>query len=449
MEGFAQAQAGQQRPEQKREPVCHHDPGAMARIPHSSFEAEQGCYHCAKVVRGYLVRSVIKRHNSAVVLQRHARGFLVRVQQKKEKEAAIAIQKRARGSRARLEVKRHHIQTMKATLLLQRCARGWKARKAAAVLKQQKKEEEDRLRAAERIQSIARGKEARKEAYRVQQKFKAEAIMHRSAVRIQTLFRQRQAQQQVNAMREAKRKTMNDAATCIRKHWLRCLYQARYLELKTEFAAHEKSVCTMQRYVRGFLVRLRMWRDAIKAEEELWAAVEIQRCWRGFLGRVRWELAYEAVWSRETAARRLQRYIRGWLARTRVHRLRKRMARADFEKARRRFKAAQKVQARVRGHLARKRITAYREYKVDAVLTIQRIYRGHRFRCRLWDRVQIRRTVQIQAAVRGFLVRNRRSHFISKVILIQRCYRHWLRVAEPVRRRKVEQRPRRRTSEEG
>merc|ERR1719398_429480 len=142
---------------------------------------------------------------------------------------------------------------------------------------------------------------------------------------------------------------MSKAATVVRKHWLSYIHRKRFIELRQEFQLHENSIVTIQRYVRGFLVRLRLWRDAIRAEEELWAAVEIQRVWRGYMGRLKWELEYEAVWSREIAALRLQRYVRGWLARTRVHRMRRKAARSEFEKARRRFKGSQKIQALVRG----------------------------------------------------------------------------------------------------
>merc|ERR1719217_2033868 len=180
---------------------------------------------------------------------------------------------------------------------------------------------------------------------------------------------------------------MNKAATVIRKHWLRYIYRKRYLQLQQEFRLHTTSIVTIQRYVRGFLVRLRMWRNAIRDEEELWAAVEIQRVWRGYMGRLRWELAYEAVWSREVAAQRLQRYIRGWLARTRVHRMRRKVARAEFEKARRRFKAAQKIQANVRGWIVRRRLVAWRGRIVRAVTTIQRCLRGHQLRSKLWKQI--------------------------------------------------------------
>jgi hypothetical protein len=231
---------------------------------------------------------------------------------------------------------------------------------------------------------------------------------------------------------------MNQAATAIRKHWLRSIHRNRYLELRQDFLLHEGSIVTIQRYVRGFLVRLRMWRSAIRAEEELWAAVEIQRVWRGYMGRLRWELAYEAVWSREVAALRLQRFIRGWLARTRVHRMRRKLARAEFDKARRRFKAAQKIQACVRGWIVRRRTDAWRRRIVKVVITVQRIARGHQLRCKLWQHVLEKRVVRIQAAARGFLIRNRRFHFIANVICIQRHYRMWLKnVPEAERRRRV------------
>lgn len=179
-----------------------------------------------------------------------------------------------------------------------------------------------------------------------------------------------------------------------------------------------------------------MWRDAIRAEEELWAAVEIQRVWRGYMGRLRWELTYEAVWSREVAAQRLQRFCRGWLARTRVHRMRRKAARSEFEKARRRFKAAQKIQANVRGWIARRRTQAWRERILKVVITIQRCLRGHQLRYKLWHQVLEKRAVQMQAVARGFLIRNRRFHFIANVICIQRHYRMWLRWVPPDERRK-------------
>merc|ERR1712100_733242 len=105
----------------------------------------------------------------------------------------------------------------------------------------------------------------------------AELEEHAAATRIQAATRQRQATYRVETMRKMRLRGMHQAATVIRKQWLRHINRRRYLELRQEFLLHVDSIVTVQRYVRGFLVRLRMWRDAIRAEEELWAAVEIQR----------------------------------------------------------------------------------------------------------------------------------------------------------------------------
>jgi len=264
---------------------------------------------------------------------------------------------------------------------------------------------------------------------------------HKAATLLQASVRQRQAAERVEAMRNTRLLAMNKSATIIRKHWLRKIHRKRYVELRQEFLMHVGSIVTVQRYVRGFLVRLRMWRGAIRAEEELWAAVEIQRTWRGYMGRLRWELAYEAVWSREVAALRLQRYCRGWLARTRVHRMRRKLARAEFENARRRFKSSQKIQCMVRGWIVRRRTVAWRERIVRVVIYVQRILRGHQLRSRLWDKVLEKRAVQMQALARGFLIRNRRFLFIANVICIQRHYRQWLtRVTDTERKSRVEAR---------
>jgi len=220
---------------------------------------------------------------------------------------------------------------------------------------------------------------------------------------------------------------MNNAATLLRAVWLGAHTRKRYKALVNEFRTHEAHIVTVQRYSRGFLVRLRMWREAIRAEEELWATMEIQRMWRGYQGRVRWEAAFERVWSREMAAVVMQRNIRGWLARTRVSRTRRKIARAEFERARRRFRAAQRIQASARGMLARKVVAAKRQRVLGATINIQRIARGHALRVRLWGQVIELRATMITAVMRGFLVRNRRFHLVAKVILIQRKVRNWQR----------------------
>jgi len=395
-------------------------------------------------VRGYIVRIAMKRHKAAVAIQKHTQGLLVRKQHRAEEQMALKIQKAARGRAARQFAQQHKDDVDNASAVLQRGARMWQAKKAANEKRQEKAEQQAMNRAAKSIQSVFRGDKDRKKVNIVKEdKFKEE-LMHRSAIKIQAHARKVLATKRVDSLRQARLKTMSRAATLIRKNWLRAIYRKRFLDLRQEFLTHEKSIITMQRYVRGFLVRQRMWKDAIRAEEELWATVEIQRCWRGYQGRLRWELAYESIWSREAAAHRIQRYVRGWLGRTRVHRMRKRLARAEFQKARRRFKAAQNIQACMRGVLTRKHIMGFKKRKLEAATKIQKVFRGHRLRCMLWEKVISRRIVQIQAVGRGFITRNRKFKLVAKVIMMQRVYRHWLHfIPEAERQRRLKTRRRR------
>jgi len=389
--------------------------------------------------RGWHVRLVIRRHNAAVVMQRHAMGLLARKHLRELAKAATAVQKIARGRLEREKVKAYEKNKLKSTITIQKGMRCWKARKIVKQKRQQRDAGKARVQAAVTIQSVQRGIMGRKKAAVRKRAHLFELEEQRAAVRLQATIRQKQASERVDAMRSMRLQGMNKAATTIRKKWLCFIHRKRYLELRQEFLLHVRSIVTMQRYVRGFLVRLRMWRDAIRAEEELWAAVEIQRVWRGYMGRLRWELAYESVWSREVASQRLQRYIRGWLARTRVHRMRRKLARAEFEKARRRFKAAQKIQSCIRGWIVRRRTAAWRNRIVTVVITIQRILRGHQLRSKLWQCVLQKRAGQLQALSRGFIIRNRRFHFVANVICIQRHYRMWLtRVPEVERKWRVE-----------
>jgi len=387
-------------------------------------------------VRGFLVRLVMRRHNAAVVIQRHVMGMMVRKNLAQFNSAATALQKAMRGNRSRKSVEQYKRNRFAATFIIQNAARRWKARRIAQQKRELRDAQEARDLAAVALQSAFRGLQGRERATVKQLERAKELSEHRAVTKVQSWVRRDLAIKRVEMLRQMRLARMNRAATTIRKYWLRKLYRTRFRELRSEFRMHLPSVVTIQRYVRGFLVRLRMWRDAIRAEEELWAAVEIQRVWRGYMGRLRWELAYEAVFSREVAASRLQRYCRGWLARTRVHRLRRKNARAEFEKARRRFKAAQKIQARVRGIHARKKVLRYRAYVVHVVLTVQRVWRGFYLRRQLWHEAQDKRATQIQAVVRGFITRHRRISVIARIIFIQRMYRAWLRLPEESRRQR-------------
>merc|ERR1712217_966636 len=123
----------------------------------------------------------------------------------------------------------------------------------------------------------------------------------------------------------------------------------------------------------------------------------------------------------------MQRNVRGFLARLRVNRAKRKVARAEFEKARERFRAAQKLQALIRGVLSRRHTHRRHARVVWAATNIQRVARGHAMRKKMWDQVIEQRATMTTAAVRGFLVRNRRLQLIAKVICLQRAYRRWLR----------------------
>jgi hypothetical protein len=318
-----------------------------------------------------------------------------------------------------------------AAMAVQRGIRCWKARKRTRVIQDERAHEEKRQQAATRIQALTRGVKGRKRFAEHKKQVLEERGEVQAVTKIQAHIRRKQAAAKAEAIRTARLVALNKAATSIRKHWMLKIHRARYLQLREELAQHEGSVVTIQRYTRGFLVRFRMWRDAIRAEEELWASVEIQRVWRGYQGRLRWEMRYEAVWSRQVAVERLQRHIRGWLARTRAHRMRRREARKRFEEARKRFKAAQKIQALVRGRLTRRLMDRWRHKVVWAATTIQKVARGSQLRARLWLAMREKQIRKMQALGRGFLVRRRRLTVIALVILIQRAYRRWLKKHSP------------------
>merc|ERR1712032_1348248 len=115
-----------------------------------------------------------------------------------------------------------------------------------------------------------------------------------AACMLQTMVRSKAARKRIDALRQLRLQEMEKAATFLRKVWLGARTRKRYLALNAEFKEQEDKIITIQRYMRGCICRLRMWKEAVKTEEELWAVVELQRAWRGYRGRVEWEHAYEA-----------------------------------------------------------------------------------------------------------------------------------------------------------
>jgi len=389
--------------------------------------------------RGVLVRSTRRKHRAAVTIQRHAVGMLTRMQMQKLHRAAVKMQALMRGGlgRRRARGRRHHL--TQTVMTIQCAVRCHLARRRVQAKRAEANTRKAKSKGAMDIQRIFRGAKGRARADAARVQYHQDMLKYRAATKLQAMVRRDGAIKRVDRMRAQKFDQMNKAATYIRKMWLGARTRKRHKTLMAEYARHVEYIAIMQRYSRGFLVRLRMWRQAIRAEEQLWGALEIQRVWRGYRGRVQWEARYEQVWRREMAAALIGRNIRGWVARCKVKRVRRKIARAEFERARRRFRAAQKLQALARGVLVRKVFLQRFSRCRHAAVQIQRIARGHALRDRLLRQVILLRAIKIQAAMRGCLVRRRRMHLIAKVICIQRHWRQHLRKPPELRQRGLAQ----------
>jgi len=378
--------------------------------------------HC----RGFLVRRVLHKHTAAVTIQRRVIGMLTRQKLQVLHNAAKNIQRLVRGGLARKSWRSFKSYKVGVAIVIQKHVRVWLAKRYTNKLRAERHYRQTKWTACVDLQRMFRGWKGRQRAEAYRQEWIKVRMEHEAATRIQSAVRARVASRIVDQKRKIRLDQMERAATFLRKVWLGVRTRKKYLSVLAEFEAAQEQVVILQRYTRGFICRLKLWREAVAAEEELWAAMEIQRRWRGYCGRVRWEHHYEEVWRREMSAAFLQQHVRGWLARVRVGRMKRRLARDEFERARRRYRSAQKIQARMRGCVARKAVGARHAKVVKAAADIQRVARGHMLRRRLWQQVIHQRATTIQAITRGFLVRNRRFQFIAKVILIQREYRRWL-----------------------
>lgn len=373
--------------------------------------------------RGFIVRLTLKRHRAAVTIQRHMIGVLTRMQLLRMQQSAIKMQKLTRGGLGRKYAREKRRFLSETAITLQCATRVWIANRVVGERRAARNLEQARQKGATDMQRLWRGHKGRQRFAAAKLQYQQDLAEYHAARRLQAMIRRGQAIKRVDMVRTEKLAAMHKAATVVQRMWLGANTKKKYLELLGAFRRHEAKIVTIQRFARGFLVRLRMWREAIRAEEELWAAVEMQRIWRGYLGRVRYENKLEEVWRRELAAAALQRNLRGFVARAKVGRMRRRIARAEFERARARFRAAQRIQALARGMLVRK-VTRVRHARATrAAVAIQRIWRGHQLRQRLWTQIVELRATTIQKIARGFLVRQRHFRLVAKVIHIQRAYR--------------------------
>lgn len=376
-----------------------------------------------KRMQGFLVRRRKRKRLAAITIQRTFRGMIQRQDLAKKHAAAVKVQRHFRMHFEKVLYMAVQAKRAASVLRIQRAERRKQAYRMVGSLRASRDLVVARGHSAISIQSFYRGCVGRRRAKNSKKEMMVFKIRNYAAIRIQASVRKNIAKIHRDDMLRMKNKQKASAATVIRKHWLRYRCQKRYRHLKKEFLHHVPAIIQIQRHARGFLTRLRIWRDALRHEQEFWASVECQRCWRGFLGRKKFKNEYAAVHNRANTAIRLQGFIRGWLARTRIHRKRKAIARAEFQKARKRFKAAQKIQAVARGVQCRSRQSVLIRKMLEATTKIQTVYRGHTTRTRLWQQLVRRRVIRIQAVARGFLVRHRRHNMLTKLICIQTFYR--------------------------
>jgi len=378
--------------------------------------------HC----RGFLVRSVIRNHMAAVSIQRRVLGMLTRRRLQELKDKTITLQRVTRGHLQRKQAAELRYFKEAVAITIQRHIRAWKGRRIAAQKAKERMDEERLLATAIKLQKMFRGWKGRQRAEARRQEIRRALIRYKAARRLQCNFRVRKSRRLIEQLREQRLKDMERAATFVRKMYLGMRTKKLYKALLDDFSAKEETVIMIQRCVRGCMTRLKLWRDAVRTEEVIWATIEIQRCWRGYRGRVAWEDKYEEHWRREMAAAAIARNMRGWHARLQVNRTRRKIARCEFEHARKRFRAAQKIQALARGVNTRKVTDPRRLDAKWAATHIQRVARGHRLRRQMWNQVANQKATMITAMVRGYLVRRRLLQLFVRVVYIQRAYRRWL-----------------------
>lgn len=384
-------------------------------------------------VRGILVRRTLRWHHAAVTIQKRMVGVITRKQLKRLHEKATDMQRLVRGGLDRRRFVKHFEYKVGLIITIQRYTRVWLAKRKAQEKKRQRDDERTLTKATTDLQRMFRGWKGRARAYEKYCEFQQTEREYWAATKVQSLWRAKRDRKRVDVIREDLLREMEKAATFLRKVWLGAQTKKQYRQLQLDFKKAENQIVTIQRYMRGCICRTRLWREAVKFEEQQWAAIEIQRHWRGYCGRVRWESTLENVWRREMAAAVIQRNLRGFVARRKTMHKKRQIARGEFEKARNRFFAAQKIQARARGIIARK-VLRFRLVRVRKAATcIQRIHRGGVVRQHIWRQVREQKAIIVQAAVRMFLVRCRFKKLQKKVTKIQRAYRDWLGLAKMLR----------------
>jgi len=389
---------------------------------------------------------------AAVKIQTRWRGFFVRLQMWR-RHAAVRIQKRMHGKFARQEIHRLNL----AVIEMQRLVRGgltrkfihmyrahlehisciiqkaWRSRQAYMQLKRDIRYQQQRdlqVKCVLMIQSLYRRKQALKVADEKRYELEQIVLQSAAATMIQSCARRQKAKAKVRGIRDGRMEKMHWAATTIRKQYLMVVEVRRLHELKRRFKADEGAIVVIQRFARGFLVRLRLVKGRTSLLARIEAATNIQKTWRGFLGCRKYESRAEVFYSRPIAAARIQRYWRGSVVRRALRRRRAATARGMFEVARARFYAAQRIQAVARGGQVRHRLRSRKAAVFHRVVLIQRAFRLYLTRKVFWYRARDKQAVVIQRQARRLLVQRRLQQVHQYAAIVQVSYRAHLRHAE-------------------
>ncbi|KAB2600965.1 abnormal spindle-like microcephaly-associated protein-like protein [Pyrus ussuriensis x Pyrus communis] len=195
-----------------------------------------------------------------------------------------------------------------------------------------------------------------------------------------------------------------------------------------------KAAIVVQRYIRGWLARLRyihgvtlvdkscnLCEESVVRDLQLRAAIKIQFAWKNFS--VRHSLLYQ-----HSAATKIQSHFRGWLLRRRFHINRQAIIKIQSVyrmskcwKAYQQYKiaavSATVIQSYIRGCFARKGAENHRLL----IVAIQRYFRGGLIRSQF--SCQRQAAVKIQSAIRGLIWRQSFHRHRQAAVEIQRIVR--------------------------
>ena len=254
--------------------------------------------HIQRVVRGFLGRRACQhlsrrtkefnQHWSSVRIQSHMRRCLdtsrvQRVRHTAMTKASIAIQRRARGWFGRVFARMYRIRLQNIQLedssvhIIQTAWRNY-----LSVLHQYQLDQE---RAARKIQAISRGKRGR-EKFEQQAMLKDEQL--EAAIRIQSTFRAKGAKQKVDEVRSSRKKEImhrqHEQAAAVKVQALRRGKTARQAYIQRVSTRREKAALAIQQRSRARKAKAKVQRRRDHRDETN-AAMSIQRIHRGKKGR--------------------------------------------------------------------------------------------------------------------------------------------------------------------